>query len=238
MPSQGQATVTLQEASDASDSSGRTDEQPDLTYPRSSRIGSDSSPANSAAIFDSLLDSAPVELDRISEQVRARPELEALVSKLARSLQLIPGNSSPTIEEAAVVLGTDRLRIIVYMWSLLEGRCDSAILGEPSDGQSTRHSASSRNNKNVLRAFGVQNMETLYLVSFLRGMGLVPSANVSALQALPPRFCGRAADLAELTDLLLRDFLSLIPVLHSELLGLRSKIVAADRNDRSERGAK
>lgn len=77
-----------------------------------------------------LLASAPVDLSGVSDEIRRYPDLESLilrptaslaVSSLAPSLvsSLVPSTDEPlsTIEEAIVVLGTNRLRTLIDLWS-------------------------------------------------------------------------------------------------------------------------
>jgi len=76
--------------------------------------------ARSAAASDltRLLDADAVDLRDVGDAVRVHPELEALVLKLCDFLALSPGVPVSSVEEAAIVLGKDRLRIVVHAWSV------------------------------------------------------------------------------------------------------------------------
>jgi HD-like signal output (HDOD) protein len=85
-------------------------------------VGHDS-PASPKTLseLDSLFCAQPVDLKQVSEAVRARPDLEALVLRLTDSLELSPDVPIATVEEAAVVLGRDRLRVLLHTWVLAQG---------------------------------------------------------------------------------------------------------------------
>jgi hypothetical protein len=67
-----------------------------------------------------LLDAGTVDLRGVGDAIRVHPELESLVLKLCELLVLSPGVAVASAEEAAIVLGTDRLRTVVHAWSVNE----------------------------------------------------------------------------------------------------------------------
>ncbi len=144
-----------------------------------------------------LLDADPVDLGRVSEEIRGEPGLEALVLRLAASLVLSEEGAIPKLEEAAVVLGTDRLRVLVHMWSLLNG-----LPGEV------------RAEYGLAGTGKTWSPEAFYIASFLRCLAIAdPHATKS--NEIPSMHGG---DLAALKSLLMRDFVSLIPALDPSLL--------------------
>lgn len=70
--------------------------------------------------FENLLGSAPTDLARISEEIRSHPSLEILISRILALVVFSPTDSVGSVEEAAVVLGTDRLRVLVNIWLLIQ----------------------------------------------------------------------------------------------------------------------
>jgi hypothetical protein len=64
-----------------------------------------------------LLDADAVDLRDVGDAIRLHPELESLVLKLCAFPALSPGVPVSRVEEAAIVLGKDRLRIVVRAWS-------------------------------------------------------------------------------------------------------------------------
>jgi HD-like signal output (HDOD) protein len=89
---------------------------------RAYAIAGEDLPSSSGILgeLDSLFCAQPVDLKRVSEAVRARPDLEALVLRLTDSLELSPDVPIATVEEAAVVLGRDRLRVLLHTWALAQ----------------------------------------------------------------------------------------------------------------------
>jgi len=155
--------------------------------------------------LNSLLEAEPVDLGHISDEIRVHPELEELVIRLSGSLALAPGNSVSSIEEAVIVLGTDRLRVVVRMWSL------------PNESPGSAPQCNSQLNPgagadNAPQGVAIGTPEMLYLASFLRCLGLdsLPMPIADA----PESFFGL---FPELSGILMRDFLSLIPMLDSLL---------------------
>jgi hypothetical protein len=189
--------------------------------------------SDSVLRLTTLLKAAPVDLARIGKEIRAHPNLEALILRLAASLVLSAGSAALTIEEAAVALGTDRLRVLVYMWSLISDGHDSAGCLETSESQSTSTAGGPSTRSKVIPAW---NAETLYLASFRRWLGLDSPASANVPEE-PPCFAAglQSEDMAGLTDLLMRDFVALIPVLDPVSLQLRQREVPAEASGALER---
>jgi len=148
-----------------------------------------------------MLGADPVELRCVCDEIRAHPELEALVIRLSGTLSLSVNPSPATIEEAAVQLGVDRLRVVFRAWSSL---CNAM-------GNQERMQNPDR-----------WTPEAIYLTAFFHELGL----DVQAAKSKNPS-AGDLSNLeteyrAGLTDVLIRDFLSLIPHLDPSLLKLDS----------------
>jgi hypothetical protein len=159
-----------------------------------------------------LLNAAPVDLALISEEIRSQPKLDALVLRLTASLLLSPESLVTTLEEAAVVLGTDRLRVIAYMWSIRSEECCRSNFDAPSQ---TNAGVSDVNDSKSLCCSPGPTPETLYLASFLQWLGLnAPNSASSGKQA--PCFASglQRGQFAELRNAMMRDFLALDPVLN------------------------
>jgi hypothetical protein len=185
--------------------------------------GSKPDPRDPAQRLTSLLGAAPVDLGHISREIRAHPDLEALVIRLSGLLVLSPEGSITSVEEAAVVLGTDRLRILVHAWSSLQnsgptmklfGNCALDTDGTPTSEPSSQ-------------AFAPWTPEMLYVASVLHCLGLDAALPAIAPAQAASGFGLRTGQLAGLTDLLMQDFISLIPVLGPAFLNSRQTAVAA-----------
>lgn len=74
-----------------------------------------------ASRLGSLLDDAAMDLTQISDAIRACPEFEKLVLRRSNSLNLSIDTSIVRVEEAAVILGKDRLKILLETWSCRNG---------------------------------------------------------------------------------------------------------------------
>ena len=158
-----------------------------------------------------LLGAVPVDLASISEEIRSQPRLETLVIGLTASLLLSPETSVTTLEEAVVVLGTDRLRVMVYMWSNRPEDCRAVNFGACVKGDAA---IDERKHPTLFSRYTGPSPETLYLASFLRWLGL-DSPNLATSGHCAPCFAlglqvGRFADLR---NTFMRDFLVLLPIL-------------------------
>jgi len=101
--------------------------------------------AELAEELENLLAASPVDLKRVGDAVRAHPDFEALVLRLAVSLALSEDIPPATVEEAVVVLGTTRMRVLVHLWAMSQ--------------------------KDRLRRLDGWTPEILYLLSFLHWLG-------------------------------------------------------------------
>lgn len=161
------------------------------------------SPQAAAKLID-LLVSDPIDLAGISNEIRRNPGLEPLVLRLGISLALSPDEPLNTIEEAVVVLGTSRLRVLIDLWS----SADSL----PSDR--TKEQASAPQNNSHNESASVATPEALYLTNFLRCLGCECSENALSgrrLEAWTSKV--RHDQIVALTDLFMRDFFSLLPTI-------------------------
>jgi hypothetical protein len=163
-----------------------------------------------AVQFDRLLSPAPVDLGRISDEIRSHPGLESLVMGILASLSLSPEDSVRSVEEATIVLGTDRLRVLVSIWLLVREKDVRAGL----DPQVISESAAS------LGLETERPIETLCLGALKHWFGLdllSPGAGIAGrfnVDAQLPK-----DRLAPLASLLMGDFISLIPFLDPTLVG-------------------
>lgn len=84
--------------------------------------------------FEELLANDFVDLSRLGREIHARPELENLVFRLTVVLGLAAEASCVTAEESIVLLGTGRIRALIYLWFVLQfNRLSSTASGNPTD---------------------------------------------------------------------------------------------------------
>jgi hypothetical protein len=126
-------------------------------------------PSGELAELDSLFCAHTLDLRRVGDAVRVRPGLEALVLRLTDSLALSSDPPFATVEEAAVVLGRDRLRVLVHTWALLE----SAREKRPSiDREKLSNAQRTGGDDGAGDSVPRWTPETLYLSTFLHWFGL------------------------------------------------------------------
>jgi len=148
--------------------------------------------------LNDLLDAGLIDIESIGREIRAEPELEFLTTRMVASLALSPVNSVVRIEDAVVLLGKDRLRVVLYMWSVLRQKGAQILRTCADEGWS---------------------VEALYLASFLRYLGLdSPDAAVLHSEMFGFALDPQRRESASLRDILMRDFLALVPILDPSLL--------------------
>jgi hypothetical protein len=158
-----------------------------------------------------LLSAVPVDLAQISEHIRSHAKIAELVVGLAGSLLLSGGDSRPTIEDAAVTLGTDRLRVVACMWSLIQEHCEARGAEKSADlaaGPGDHWTCCIRGT--------TWTPPTLYLAAFLRWLRLDSADSElpgDRMQFGVPTW--QPDGFADLRNLLMRDFLALLPILNS-----------------------
>jgi hypothetical protein len=81
--------------------------------------------------FEALLAGDFVDLSRLGGEIHARPELESLALRLTIALGLGAEGCPPTAEESIVLLGTNRLRALIYVWFLIQ--CNQASSAIPEE---------------------------------------------------------------------------------------------------------
>jgi hypothetical protein len=102
-----------------------------------------------------LLHAAPIDLAAICAEIRTHGELEALIMRLTGSLVLSPDEPLSTVEEAVVVLGTERLRVLIDLW------CSSETTASGRSGPSQEASAMDRQKRSTTRSGSGANPSSL-----------------------------------------------------------------------------
>ena len=175
-----------------------------------------------AADLTRLLDADAVDLRDVGDAIRVHPELEATVLKLCEFLALLPGIPVATVEEAAIVLGKDRLRVVVHAWSVSQwsgdARCrsqagiaadipDYAVRSQTNEAAPAAIAAERR--KHFLSSeFSAEILHLAQLFHWTRG-DAVSFAN-NAGEDYTHRLDLELKHAAHLTNLLVRDLLSLV----------------------------
>lgn len=174
------------------------------------RTGQIQNNSSGSQLLTDLLAAVPVDLARISEHIRSHAEISDLMIGLAGSL-LLSAETTITIEEAAVMLGTDRLHVLACMWSIIEQYGE-----EDRTEKRSNLTAAARNDRPTSCIQGISwSAQTLYLATFLRCLGLdSPDSELPGDRIQPARRSWQAEDFADLRNVLMRDFLALLPSLN------------------------
>jgi hypothetical protein len=199
-------------------------DQPDpaRTVPFEARLPA----ADPVAKLHDVLSAAPVDLCQIADEMRAHPEFEAMVMRLASSLLLSPESSVGTIEEAVVALGTDRLRLLLHIWSLFRKSPGAEQAGERAE---SKPSSPVNKESSAFPLNGSLHPEALYLATFLRYLGWDSGSSAATSIAAPPMAStGLAAGLFESAELF-SNCISLIPLLGADLLK-REQVISGALN--------
>ena len=177
---------------------------------KSARAGQIQDGASGSQLLTDLLDAVPVDLARISEHIRSHAEISELMISLAGSL-LLSAENTITIEEAAVMLGTDRLHVLACMWSIIEQHGEGDRAEKPPNLADEAH-----DDRPMASIQGISwTAQTLYLATFLRCLGLdSPDSELPRDRMQSAGRTWQAQDFADLRNVLMRDFLALLPSLN------------------------
>jgi|GEM_PF-6692430 hypothetical protein len=171
---------------------------------------------NTAHRLNRLLDATPSDLAKVAAEIRTRPDLEVLIMRIALSLQLAPEESVYTLDRALVVLGVQRVRVLIYMWSMLSHHLNALHFARELERRPSSANGGQKSSRNDSSGW---TPEMMYLASFLRWLGLnVPSSRRGA----DPPPCSSLnlskEEFADLREMMMRDFLALIPKFDPSIL--------------------
>lgn len=161
-----------------------------------------------------LLAEDPVDLARVSDEIRAQPALADVVQRVAASLQLVPEDSASSVEEAAIVLGTDRLRVLLSALPQFDriARGTATTAAGKSRSEESGKSAHCPAAPEAVASEVAWTPESFYLASFVRFLGLADlDTGLSGEGVVSPLPDGARSEAAAMTEILIRDFLALVP---------------------------
>jgi hypothetical protein len=173
---------------------------------------------------DSLFGAEPVDLTAVCEEIRRTPGLQDAATRLVQSLSLSAEESANSLEEAAIALGTGRLKALFKGWAMMQSKeIPSAMLkltAEEDPGAGARTKAEAP----VIP----WTPESLYLAGFLRILGLdMPKGLAGKAPADSLAACLPMIPCSGLTDIFIRDFISLLPSLGDSFVAPQAKGAAA-----------
>jgi HD-like signal output (HDOD) protein len=129
--------------------------------------------------LNGLLASSPIDLRRISKVIRSDLSLTAQVIRLCNSALFGIRRRIFKVEEAAVLMGADRLRTLIFTCYLME--CSGKWLHEREVQDHWRHCfITALLSERIARSIGYQMPDQAYLAGLLHDVGKLPLLMVSA----------------------------------------------------------
>jgi hypothetical protein len=189
-----------------------------------------------------LLAADAVDLREVGDAIRAHPELESLVLRLCDLLALSPGVPVSSVEEASIVLGKDRLRIVVHVWSLNRWKGDDRSASQPGIPEEVTEPQENGAAPSVMTEGLLTPLLSAELSAEILGLAsLFHWVRRDALSFATSAGEKRAAEAesepkhaALLTNLLVRDLLSLVSALkHTDLKSEQEAVLQEILQDRS-----
>ena len=179
-----------------------------------------------AASLMRLLEADAVDLRNVGDAIRVHPELESLVLELCNLLVLAPEDPASSVEEAAIVLGKERLRTVVHVWSANQWAGEVGLGPQPANRDvaagnqnSGRVPGGTIDGRPASFLWSEFSAEVLDLASFFHWArrDLVSFVNGGG-ENHARRLDLELRHASHLTDLLVRDLLSLISLLNPAVL--------------------
>ena len=154
--------------------------------------------SESRARLEMLLRADVVELGKVCDEIQSVAPLANLVIKLGGSLGFYASPFPPTVQEAVVLLGADRLRVIVDAWPFT---------------QIDRHFESQQQLSAVKRGAGAPRAVNLAVGANRPELIPYESPESPDVVILRPSF--QAEQIDGIVEMLARDFVALAPLLES-----------------------
>lgn len=123
--------------------------------------------------LDSLLGDTPVNLRQVGEVIRTDPSLSAQVIRMCNSALLGCREKVKTIKHAVILLGTERLRMLVLTCSLVESMGDR-LASEDVQSYWQHCFLTAALSERLARAIAYPQPEHAYLAGLLHDIGALP----------------------------------------------------------------
>jgi len=129
--------------------------------------------------LNAMLGSSPVDLKQVSAVIRSDPSLTAQLLRLCNSALFNLRRRVTRVEEAAILMGTERLRNLVFTCYLIQISC--AQLPEDQVEAFWTHSLITASlSERVARRLSLENSDEAYLGGLLHDVGKLPLLMVAA----------------------------------------------------------
>jgi len=148
---------------------------------------SDGLPTLPAYVFElnSLLAASPVDLKRVAEIIRTDPSLTAQVLRLCNSAFMGFRERITKIENAVMLVGTERLRTMVLTCSLVE-YVGHRVASEDIQSFSQHCFLTAALSERIARAIAYPQPEQAYLAGLLHDIGALPLLVVTSAESKAP----------------------------------------------------
>lgn len=129
--------------------------------------------------LNTMLESSPVDLRRVAGLIRSDPSLTAQLLRLCNSALFGLRRQVMRVEEAAILMGTERLRNLVFTCYLIQLSCERLTSFEVESFW--RHSlATAMLSERLARRLGFKEVDPPYLAGLLHDVGKLPLLMVTA----------------------------------------------------------
>lgn len=196
----------------------------------------------SRARLEMLLRADVVDLRSVCEEIHSAPLLANLVAKLGSSVGSSASSDPAAVEEAIVLLGADRLRVLVNAWPFgqinrrLKFRSDN-LASEPRSVASHRNSTDKPNlteSKSSVRD-ELRNRNTRPFAARTSRLELIPYDSRDLLDVVISRPALHAEQINGMVETLARDFVALAPLIESAGSARRKQSPAMNGRSSSRR---
>ena len=129
--------------------------------------------------LNALLGSPPVDLKQVSAVIRSDPSLTAQLLRLCNSALFNLRRRVTRVEEAAILMGTERLRNLVFTCYLIQLSC-AQLPGDQVETFWTHSLIAATLSERVARRLNMEDFDQAYLGGLLHDVGKLPLLMVAA----------------------------------------------------------
>jgi putative nucleotidyltransferase with HDIG domain len=129
--------------------------------------------------LNAMLGSSPVDLKQVSAVIRSDPSLTAQLLRLCNSALFNLRRRVTRVEEAAILMGTERLRNLVFTCYLIQLSC-AQLPGDQVETFWTHSLIAATLSERVARRLNMEDSDQAYLGGLLHDVGKLPLLMVAA----------------------------------------------------------
>ncbi|MDE3137489.1 MAG: HDOD domain-containing protein [Acidobacteriota bacterium] len=129
--------------------------------------------------LNAMLGSSPVDLKQVSAVIRSDPSLTAQLLRLCNSALFNLRRHVTRVEEAAILMGTERLRNLAFTCYLIQLSCEH-LPGEQVESFWTHSLMVAMLSERMMRRLNLEDTDQAYLGGLLHDVGKLPLLMVAA----------------------------------------------------------